>query len=43
VAVCDKGFTLSEKGKTKYRNGDHGYNNTIEEMRAIFMGNTLAF
>jgi ectonucleotide pyrophosphatase/phosphodiesterase family protein 5 len=43
VAVSDIGYELNDKlvNYTYSRKGAHGYNNTILEMRAMFLGNKI--
>jgi predicted AlkP superfamily pyrophosphatase or phosphodiesterase len=37
IALVDEGFKMTEETSPKRERGTHGYNNSLESMRAIFM------
>jgi hypothetical protein len=37
VALVDEGYKLTEETSPRKQKGTHGYNNSLESMRAIFM------
>ena len=39
VVVADEGYVLLPSKPSKPLMGNHGFNNSIESMRAIFLGN----
>ena len=39
VVACKEGYSMKMKNKGLFLKGNHGFDNTLESMRAIFLGN----